>query len=58
MHEIVHLRQAFPAWISLLFEKSSKRNVSHGIFQHPVAFEVTHVYSLPSLMQLCFSWFL
>jgi hypothetical protein len=28
------------------------------IFQHPVAFEVTHVCFLPSLMQLCFSWFL
>jgi hypothetical protein len=28
------------------------------IFQHPVTFKVTHVCSLPFLMQLCFSWFL
>jgi hypothetical protein len=33
-------------------------NFSNIIFQHPVAFEITHVCSLPSLMQLCFSWFL
>jgi hypothetical protein len=28
------------------------------IFQHPVAFEVSHIHSRPSRMQLCFIWFM